>query len=94
VRDRLRALRPHAEREAFLTLDFPVGAAARVDWADFRFALPGCPCRVSAFVMVLCYSRCLYLEFTSARPWARFSDAWSAPCDFFREPPTSTSSTT
>jgi len=30
-RDRLRRLRPHAEREPFLTLDFAPGAAAQVD---------------------------------------------------------------
>ena len=36
----------------------------QVDWADFGFALPGIPRRVSAFVMALCYSRYLYLEFT------------------------------
>jgi transposase len=62
VRDRLRALRPHAEREPFLTLDFPVAAAAQVDWADFGFALLGCSRRVSAFVMVLYYSRHLRKE--------------------------------
>ena len=72
VRDRLRALRPHVEREAFLTLDFPVGEAAQVDWADFGFALPGCPRRVSAFVMVLCYSRYLYLEFTLSQAMGAF----------------------
>ena len=41
VRERLRQLRPHAEKEPFLTLDFKPGAAAQVDWADFGFALPG-----------------------------------------------------
>jgi hypothetical protein len=35
----------------------------QVDWADFGFALPGVPRRVSAFVMALCHSRYLYLEF-------------------------------
>lgn len=64
VRDLLRAMRPRALREPFLTLDFPAGKAVQVDWADFGFAIPGCPRRVSAFVMVLCYSRMLYLEFT------------------------------
>src|SRR5450755_2277833 len=55
VRDRLRGLWPRAAREAFLTLDFEPGAAFQVDWADFGFALPGCPRRVSAFVMAACY---------------------------------------
>lgn len=62
LRERLRGLRPR-EKEAFLTLDFKVGEAVQVDWADFGFALPGVPRRVSAFVMALCHSRYLYLEF-------------------------------
>jgi transposase len=64
LRDRLVTLRPRPLREAFLTLDFAPGEAVQVDWADFGFALPGCPRRVSGFVMALCYSRYLYLEFT------------------------------
>jgi transposase len=64
LRDRLRRLRPHGVREAFLTLDFAPGEAMQVDWADFGFALPGVPRRVSAFVAVLCHSRHLYIEFT------------------------------
>jgi len=64
VRDLLRRLRPRPAREPFLTLDFHPGAALQVDWADFGFAIPGCPRRVSALVMALCYSRYLYLEFT------------------------------
>jgi transposase len=84
VRDRLRALRPHAEREPFLTLDFPVGAAAQVDWADFGFALPGCPRRVSAFVMVLCYSRYLYLEFTLSQAMGAFLRCMERALRFFQ----------
>lgn len=62
LRDKLRTLRPR-EAEPFLTLDFKPGEAAQVDWADFGFALPGIPRRVSAFVMAMCHSRYLYLEF-------------------------------
>lgn len=72
LRDNLRKLRPGATREAFLTLDFKPGAAVQVDWADFGFALPGCPRRVSAFVMALCYSRYLYLEFTLSQAMGTF----------------------
>lgn len=72
LRERLRQLRPHAEREPFLTLDFAPGAAVQVDWADFGFALPGCPRRVSAFVMTLCYSRMLYLEFVLSQAMGSF----------------------
>lgn len=55
LRDRLRHLRPRRAQEAFLELDFKPGAAIQVDWADFGFALPGCPRRVSAFVAVLAH---------------------------------------
>jgi transposase len=64
LRERIHRLRARAPREAFLTLDFEPGQAMQVDWADFGFALPGIPRRVSAFVAALCYSRYLYLEFT------------------------------
>lgn len=83
LRDRLRALRPPAEREAFLTLDFPPGSAAQVDWADFGFALPGCARRVSAFVMVLCYSRHLYLEFTVSQAMGSFLRCMERALRFF-----------
>jgi transposase len=72
LRERVRALRPRPTREAFLTLDFAPGAAFQVDWADFGFALPGCPRRVSAFVMAACYSRYLYLEFTLSQALGTF----------------------
>jgi len=72
LRDRLRHLRPRAHRAAFLTLDFAPGEAMQVDWADFGFALPGVPRRVSAFVAVLCYSRRLYIEFTLSQSMGTF----------------------
>lgn len=72
LRSRVRELRPKPTREAFLTLDFAPGAAVQIDWADFGYALPGCPRRVSAFVMALCYSRYLYLEFTLSQAMGTF----------------------
>lgn len=72
LRDRLRRLRPRGQRAAFLTLDFAPGEAMQVDWADFGFALPGVPRRVSAFVAVLCYSRRLYIEFTLSQRMGTF----------------------
>jgi len=71
LRARLRQLRPR-EREAFLTLHFEPGAAMQVDWADFGFALPGVPRRVSAFVAALCHSRYLYIEFTLSQAMGSF----------------------
>lgn len=72
LRDKLRTIRPGQRREAFLTLQFSPGQAVQVDWADFGFAIPGCPRRVSAFVMALCYSRYLYLEFTLSQSMGAF----------------------
>ena len=72
LRERMRTLRPGVQREAFLTLDFNPGQAVQVDWADFGFAIPGCPRRVSAFVMALCYSRYLYIEFTLSQSMGSF----------------------
>jgi transposase len=83
LRDRLRGLRPRAPKEAFLTLDFEPGAAFQVDWADFGFALPGCPRRVNAFVMVACYSRYLYIEFTLSQAMGTFLRCMERALRFF-----------
>jgi transposase len=83
LRDRVRRLRPRAPKEAFLTLHFQPGAALQVDWADFGFALPGCPRRVSGFVMVACYSRYLYLEFTLSQTMGAFLRCMERGLAFF-----------
>lgn len=83
LRERVRLLRPRPAREAFLTLDFAPGSAFQVDWADFGFALPGCPRRVSAFVMAACYSRHLYLEFTLSQAMGTFLRCMERALGFF-----------
>jgi transposase len=83
LRDRVSKLRPRPSQEAFLTLDFKPGAAFQVDWADFGFALPGCPRRVSAFVMVACYSRYLYLEFALSQAMGTFLRCMERGLRFF-----------
>lgn len=83
VRDHLRKTRPRPNREAFLTLDFHPGAAMQVDWGDFGYAVPGCPRRVSALVMALCYSRYLYIEFTLSQRFGTFVRAMERGLDFF-----------
>lgn len=83
LRERVSKLRPRAPKEAFLTLDFKPGEAFQVDWADFGFALPGCPRRVSAFVMVACYSRYLYLEFTLSQAMGTFLRCMERGLQFF-----------
>ena len=83
VRARLRSLREHGRREAFLTLNFEAGAAMQIDWADFGFALPGVARRVSAFVAVLCYSRYLYIEFTLSQSMGTFLRCMDRCLKFF-----------
>ena len=83
LRDRVHKLRPRPAKEAFLTLDFKPGAAFQVDWADFGFALPGCARRVSGFVMVACYSRYLYLEFTLSQAMGTFLRCMERGLRFF-----------
>lgn len=83
VRARIRVLRPHAQREPFLTLHFAPGSALQVDWADFGWALPGCPRRVSAFVAALCYSRYLYLEYTLSQGMGSFLRCMERALRFF-----------
>jgi hypothetical protein len=65
-------------------LDFAPGEAMQVDWADFGFALPGVPRRVSAFVAVLCYSRLLDLEFTVSQAMGAFLRCMDRALSFFQ----------
>lgn len=84
VKDLLQRLRQgHQRHEAFLTLDFQPAAAVQVDWADFGFAIPGIPRRVSAFIMALCYSRYLYIEFTLSQAFGSFVRCMERGLRFF-----------
>lgn len=83
LRERVRILRPSPSPRAFLTLDFAPGEAMQVDWADFGFALPGVPRRVSAFVAVLAYSRLLYLEFVLSQQMGSFLRCMDRALAFF-----------
>jgi transposase len=60
----VRQVRPKPTN-AFLTLQFAPGECAQVDWGSAGLMQVGSTRRrVSFFVMVLCYSRRLYVEFT------------------------------
>lgn len=63
LRTLVRKLRPSPTPSVYLTVAHRPGASMQVDWADFGFALPGVPRRISAFVALLAYSRKLYFEF-------------------------------
>lgn len=63
--------RPTRLREAFLRIDFAPGECAQVDWGEF-----GDPfndgVKIHCFLMVLCYSRLLYIEFTRSEKFEEF----------------------
>jgi len=60
--------------EAFLRMTYAPGEFGQVDWAELpdRVLHQGVPCKVYAFVMVLCYSRELYVEFSLATQLSDF----------------------
>lgn len=63
LKDYLRTRRPESEPKAYLSLEFLPGQAAQVDWGDFGDPF-GWGRKLWCFVMVLSWSRMLYLEFT------------------------------
>ncbi len=83
LRDRVRQLRPEPEPKAYLTLDFAPAEVMQVDWADFGFALPGVPRRVSAFVALLPHSRYMFATFTLSQAMGSFLRCMDQALTFF-----------
>lgn len=72
VKDYVRRVRP-PRHEAFLKLSFAPGEAAQVDWGEYGSIQVGSTRRrLSFFVMVLCYSRLMYVEFTVSQTMEHF----------------------
>jgi transposase len=70
--DYVRTVRPR-RKAAFLTLHFEPGECAQVDWGNAgTVAVGSTRRRLSFFVMVLCHSRKLYVEFTLAETVEQF----------------------
>lgn len=68
----VRLIRP-VRKPAFLTLAFAPGECAQVDWGSFgSITVGGTRRRLSFFVMVLCHSRMMYLEFTLGQGMEQF----------------------
>lgn len=68
----VRKVRPKRQ-SAFLTLAFAPGECAQVDWGSYGMIRVGnSQRRLSFFVMVLCYSRQLYVEFTVSQTMEHF----------------------
>lgn len=72
VKKFVRKIRP-TRKKAFLTLAFAPGECAQVDWGSYGSVRVGeTTRRLSFFVMVLCYSRQLYVEFTVSQTMEHF----------------------
>jgi len=72
VKDYVQAIRPR-RREAFLTLAFAPGEAAQVDWGEYgAIAVGNTRRRLSFFVMVLAWSRQMYVEFFLSQTMEQF----------------------
>lgn len=83
LKDYIRQVRP-VRPPAFLTLHFAPGECAQVDWGSYgSIAVGSTRRRLSFFVMVLCYSRLLYLEFTLAQSLEQFLTCHQHALEFF-----------
>jgi transposase len=87
VKDHVRAIRPPKSR-AYLRLAFAPGECAQVDWGSWgSVAVGNTRRRLSFFVMVLCYSRMLYVEFTLSQSMEHFLACHKNAFDFFGHVP-------
>jgi len=87
VKDYVRKVRPPKTR-AFLKLSFAPGECAQVDWASYGSVNVGSTCRrLSFFVMVLCHSRMMYVEFTVSQTMEHFLACHQNAFEFFGSVP-------
>lgn len=83
VRDYIQQVRPR-RNEAYLTLSFAPGECAQVDWGSWDMIEVGnTRRRLSFFVMVLGYSRMMYVEFTLGQSQEHFLACHRHAFEFF-----------
>jgi transposase len=83
VKEFVRQVRP-AQAPAFLKLTFAPGECAQVDWGQFgSIPVGNTRRRLSFFVMVLCHSRLLYVQFTVSETMEHFLAAHVNAFNFF-----------
>ena len=83
VKEYVRKVRPPKTR-AFLTLSFAPGECAQVDWGSFGAVTVGATRRqLSFFVMVLCYSRMMYVAFTVSQTMEHFLGCHQDAFEYF-----------
>jgi len=81
--DYIRTIRPR-KIKAYLTLSFAPGECAQVDWGQYGSVPVGSTQRrLSFFVMVLCYSRMMYVEFTVLQSMEHFLACHQNAFNFF-----------
>lgn len=87
VKQYVRKIRP-PRSPVFLKLSFAPGECAQVDWGSFGFVPVGeAVRRLSFFIMVLCYSRMMYVEFSVSQSMEHFLAAHQNAFDFFGSVP-------
>lgn len=83
LKELVRQVRP-PRKPAFLMLDFAAGECAQVDWGQYGSLPVGSTRRrLSFFVMVLCSSRLMYLEFTLSEAMEQFLSCHRHALEFF-----------
>jgi transposase len=83
VKEYVRKVRP-PKIKAFLKLSFAPGECAQVDWGSYGSVTVGeTSRRLSFFVMVLCYSRMMYVEFTVSQTMEHFLGCHQNAFDWF-----------
>ena len=83
VRDYVAGIRP-MKHKAFLTLDFKPGEAAQVDFASCgRIAVGDSKVPLYCFVMCMCYSRMLYVEFILRQNMEHFLQCHRNALEYF-----------
>jgi transposase len=83
VKQYVRKVRP-PKHGAFLKLAFAPGECAQVDWGSYGAVNVGnTRRRLSFFVMVLCYSRMMYVEFSVSQSMEHFLGGHHNAFDFF-----------
>jgi transposase len=89
LNDYIARVRPR-RHSAFLTLAFGAGECAQVDWGEYgSLAVGSTRRRLSFFVMVLCYSRMMYVEFTLSQGMEQFLACHRNAFEFFGAVPSS-----
>ena len=87
LKEFVRQVRP-VRKPAYLMLEFAPGECAQVDWGNFGSVSVGSTRRrLSFFVMVLCYSRLLYVEFTLSEGMEQFLSCHRRALEFFQGVP-------